>query len=148
MDKHCRSLAPRLGITLSGDRGPVVPVVICLVLCSLSASFLASPSPLPVLPEAVSPQYTICPHIFVSGFVLGGGHGEDVPAAGPSSWTWARQGSSPPPLSSECAFCPLFPQWESFSRTQSWESNAVLRSSGHSVWLSLSLFPLLAWRTS
>lgn len=40
VDKHCRSLAPRLGITLSGDRGPVVPVVICLVLCSLSASFL------------------------------------------------------------------------------------------------------------
>lgn len=35
-----------------------------------------------------------------------------------------------PSLSLEWSFCPLFPQWEPFSRTQPWDCKMLLRPSG------------------
>ena len=42
---------------------------------------------------------------------LGGGHPGGITAVWSVSWTQAIRRSSLPPLSSECTFCPLFPQW-------------------------------------
>lgn len=60
---------------------------------------------------------------------------EDVTTAWTASWTRASRSSSPPPLSLECTFCPLFLQEEPFSRSQPWE-NKVLGPSGLNTWLS------------
>ena len=54
----------------------------------------------------------------------------------PASWTWATRGSWFSPPSLECRFYPPFPQWESFSRMQAWESKVLLRSSGLNMWLN------------
>lgn len=69
---------------------------------------------------------------------VGRRHWEDVT----SSWSkgWAQQLEAPHPLSlcSECMSCQPFPQWEPFSRMQSWESNVLLTPSGwHIDWTPL-----------
>lgn len=61
----------------------------------------------------------------------------------------AIKGSLLPSLSLEGEFCPLFPQWELFSRTETWESNVLLRPSEQCMWLnpvkvSLYTFNILA----
>lgn len=55
----------------------------------------------------------------------------------PISWPQAVRGYLPIPLSLECVFCPPFPQWESFSRTQPWKNIMMLRPSGPNTWLNL-----------
>ena len=39
---------------------------------------------------------------------------KDITTGWPTSWTQAIKGSSPPPPSLECTFCPPFPQWKPF----------------------------------
>lgn len=66
---------------------------------------------------------------------VGGGHGEDLSAGWPASWTQAIRGCPHFHLSLECNFCPQFSQGELFSRTQAWEDNVLLRPSGW-TWLN------------
>lgn len=56
---------------------------------------------------------------------VGGGHRKDITTGWPGSWTWASRGSLSVLLSLECTFCPLFPQWVPFSRTQPWKGKCV-----------------------
>ena len=63
------------------------------------------------LARAVPSAWKFLPDISMT--VEGGNH-EDMTAGWPSNWTRAIRGSSPTPLSLECEFCPLFPQWELF----------------------------------
>lgn len=59
-----------------------------------------------------------------SDIVFGGGRQENVAAGWPPSWT-GNWGLLTCGLSLECTFCPPFPQWEPFSRTQPWKSLKV-----------------------
>lgn len=67
------------------------------------------------------------------------------PRAGPVQ----SEAPHPPPLSLKCTSCPLFPQWEPFSRTYIWK-NSVLRPPGlhtclkRPVRASLQTFTILA----
>ena len=63
---------------------------------------------------------------------LEGSHGEDVITNWPVSWALAFWGSSSPPLSWECKFCPWFPQQELYSGSQYWDSNVLLN---HMYWI-------------
>lgn len=61
------------------------------------------------------------------------------PPVDPWAWPGQLEAPHPPPQSLECTFCPPFPQWEPFLRTQAWESNALLRTPGWCKWLKASM---------
>ena len=51
----------------------------------------------------------------------------------PTTCSWRLHTTSP---SSECTFCPSYPQWEPFSRLDLWESTVFVRLSGQYTWLN------------
>lgn len=74
---------------------------------------------------------------------LEGSHGEYVITSWPVSWILAFRGSSPPPLSWECMFCPWSPQQELFSSSQSWDSNVLLN---HMDWICDGTLLRVLWK--
>lgn len=67
---------------------------------------------------------------------VGGSHLEHMTTIWPLNWTQATSISLSLPLTLEYTFCPSFPKWKLFSRTQPRESNVLWRPSGQYMWLT------------